>query len=136
VAGDRKEVTSVIRGGQSSSSGEPQGGNAKLTAEEVAALDAPRAAVTDYPARVALSSGRGRSRVTALGRSLDPTPRWVPFATAGVIACVGAACGNNGYRVRDAVFRRPAVVMLVGILLQGGCSGATRSATSQRWPKL
>lgn len=52
----------------------------------------------------------------------DPTPRWVPFATAGVIvACVW---GGSVWQQLDLVFATQfsvglAVVLLIGILLQG-----------------
>ncbi|MEO7222931.1 MAG: hypothetical protein ABIY37_10695 [Devosia sp.] len=52
----------------------------------------------------------------------DPTPRWVPFATAGVIvACVW---GGSVWQQLDIVFATQfsvglALLLLVGILLQG-----------------
>ena len=52
----------------------------------------------------------------------DPTPRWVPFATAGVVvACVW---GGSVWHQMDLVFATQfsvglAIVLLAGILLQG-----------------
>ncbi len=52
----------------------------------------------------------------------DPTPRWVPFATAGlIVACVW---GGSVWQQFDLVFATQfsaglAVLLLIGILLQG-----------------
>jgi hypothetical protein len=52
----------------------------------------------------------------------DPTPRWVPFATAGVI--VALVWGGSVWQQIDIVFATQfsiglAVVTIIGILLQG-----------------
>ena len=77
----------------------------------------------------------------------DPTPRWVPFATAGVIAvCVW---GGIVWQQMDIVFATQfalglAALMLIGILLQGrlfwrdqvaelGTRGGVFSAATSTW---
>jgi aryl-alcohol dehydrogenase-like predicted oxidoreductase len=126
---DRPSVTSVILGARTVEQFNEnlKAANVKLTADEIAALDAPsRPPVTDYPYGVgghqaADAADCGRARAVKPIFS-DPTPRWVPFATAGVIiACVW---GGSVWQQMDIVFVTQfsiglAVVMLVGILLQG-----------------
>jgi len=77
----------------------------------------------------------------------DPTPRWVPFATAGAIAaCVW---GGSVWQQMDIVFATQftlglMVLMLIGILLQGrlfwrdqvgelGSDGSVFRAATSTW---